>query len=404
MRTTLLLSTAAVALMLASPTAFAQSNPDKKPEAAKEQTHKAKQEQRTEQQSKENKAAESQQSKPDQSKAAQSEQPKQQSASDRQQHEQRNSQKSAQQPKSDRAAKDKTEPQSGKAAATKSPSTTGQSTSDQQKSSDTQKKAGEPSTSSPSATRSTTSSDKSSPANSAAGGSAATNTGAASTTTNSTSTRNTAQQSTTDVNAQLTPEKQTRISETISRTRDVAPTVRDLRVSINIGTRVPEHVHLHRLPSEIVSIEPAYREYEYFTTERDVVVVNPRTRQVVTMISRDASSARAQGGSSSTQMSTMSRGSSSGSSIASGSSMASGSLPCEVMRREASGQTVPVDPSDLSRSTTGSGSTDNNRLSVTVQAPNGQSMPPITLPDQMGQIVVGTDGGDCKITIEPGVR
>jgi hypothetical protein len=63
-----------------------------------------------------------------------------------------------------------------------------------------------------------------------------------------------------------------------------------------------------------------------------------------------------------------------------------------------------VNPSDLSRSTTGSGATDMNRLSVTVQAPNGQSMPPIVLPDQTGQIVVASDGGNCKITIEPGVR
>jgi hypothetical protein len=82
----------------------------------------------------------------------------------------------------------------------------------------------------------------------------------------------------------------------------------------------------------------------------------------------------------------------------------SGSPPCQIMRREASGQTVPVNPSDLSRSTTGSGASDRNQLTVTVQAPNGQSMPPIALPDQTGQIVVATDGGDCKITIEPGAR
>ena len=62
-----------------------------------------------------------------------------------------------------------------------------------------------------------------------------------------------------------------------------------------------------------------------------------------------------------------------------------GSPPCQVMRREASGQIVPVNPADLSRSTTGSGSVDRNQLSVTVQAPNGQSMPPIALPEETGQ-------------------
>ncbi len=81
-----------------------------------------------------------------------------------------------------------------------------------------------------------------------------------------------------------------------------------------------------------------------------------------------------------------------------------GAPPCQVVRREASGQTVPVDPSELSRSTTGSGSHDSNRLAVTVQAPNGQTMPQIELGDQPGQIVVATDGHDCKISIEPGLH
>jgi len=63
MRTKFLLSTAAVALMLAGPAALAQSNQDKKPEAAKEQTHQGAkqeqrgQEQRSQHQSNENKAA-----------------------------------------------------------------------------------------------------------------------------------------------------------------------------------------------------------------------------------------------------------------------------------------------------------------------------------------------------------
>jgi chemotaxis protein histidine kinase CheA len=387
MRTKLLLSTAVVALMLAGPAAFAQSNPDKKPDTAKE--HVQKQEQRAQHQAEQNKAAESHQSKPDQNKAAQSEQPKpQQSASERQQHEQKNADKSAQrQMKEQQAQKQKAE--HNKAATTKSRSTTGQNTTEQ-KPSDTQKNAtSDQSKSSPSAAqqndknRQSATDNKANPTN---------NTANTTNNTNTTNSRNTAQQNTTNVNAQLTPEKQTRISETISRTHDVAPPVRDLRVSINIGTRVPERVHLHRLPTEIVSIEPAYREYDYFTTEQDIVIVNPHTRQVVTMIPRNGSSARAEvGGSSSTQVSSMPSGT-------------SGSPPCQVMRREASGQTVPVNPSDLSRSTTGSGASDRNQLTVTVQAPNGQSMPPIALPDQTGQIVVATDGGDCKITIEPGAR
>jgi hypothetical protein len=299
----------------------------------------------------------------------------------------------AQKQNHERSAKD-TKDQHNKAATTKQRSTTGQATPDQPKSSETQKNATTDQTkSSPSAARKTdttgqspTNNNTAKPANNAA------NTNNNPNTANS---RNTTQQNT-NVNAQITPEKRTRISETISRTHDVAPPVRDLHVSINVGTRVPEHVRLHRLPTEIVSIEPAYREYDYFTTEQDIVIVNPHTREVVTMVPRDASRARAEvGGSSSTQISSTSGGTS---------VSMSGSPPCQVMRREASGQTVPVNPEDLSRSTTGSGATDRNQLAVTVQAPNGQSMPSIALPDRTGQIVVATDGTDCKITIEPGVR
>jgi chemotaxis protein histidine kinase CheA len=410
MQAKLLLSTAAVALMLTAPAAFAQSNPDKKPEAGKEQTQAkpALEHRRDEQNADQNKSATSNQKQSGaQPSQAQSDQPpkqqQQKSASEQRSPDQHKSDKSAQREMKERNAQKQSSERSvkdsnnqHKAATTKSRSTTGQSTSDQQKPQDAQKNATtDQSKSSPSAAQQNDTTRQNATSNNSSN--SPTNASSATNNPNTATSRNTAQQNTTNVNAQLTPEKRTRISETISRTHDVAPPVRDLRVSINIGTRVPERVHLHRLPTEIVSIEPAYREYDYFTTEQDIVIVNPHTRQVVTMISRDASRARAEVGSSS-QVSSMSSG---GSAV---SSSTSGAPPCQVMRREASGQIVPVNPADLSRSTTGSGSVDRNQLSVTVQAPNGQSMPPITLPEETGQIVVATDGGDCKVTIEPGAR
>jgi hypothetical protein len=84
----------------------------------------------------------------------------------------------------------------------------------------------------------------------------------------------------------------------------------------------------------------------------------------------------------------------------SGSSGGSGSMPCQVMERTASGDMKPVDASQL-RQTTGSGGS-NDRLGVKVQAPNGQQMPEVTLPDRQGRIIAETDGSGCKITIEPG--
>lgn len=179
---------------------------------------------------------------------------------------------------------------------------------------------------------------------------------------------------------QLAPQKQVQISETISRTR-VAPPERNLNLSINIGTVVPRRVHFHPLPREIWSIEPQYRGYDYFTTEEDIVIIEPRTRRVVSMVPRDPTRARAQV--TSTQVSS-----------------GGPSAQCQVMRRDpASGQL-----SEVGRSTVGAGSS-NAPLSVTVQVRGGEMSRPVALDAPAGQIVVATQGnGDCQITIEPETR
>jgi Protein of unknown function (DUF1236) len=182
---------------------------------------------------------------------------------------------------------------------------------------------------------------------------------------------------------QLPPQKQVQISETLTRSRVAAPQ-RNLNVSINIGTAVPQRVRFYPLPREIWSIEPAYRGYDYFTTEEDIVIIEPRTRRVVNLIPRDASRARAQLGSTA--------------SMAQG--PAGGGLQCQVMRRDpASGQLSEVRPATVGSS----GS--NAPLSVTVQMSSGQMSQPVALDAQAGQIVVATQGnGDCQITIEPQPR
>ena len=117
-----------------------------------------------------------------------------------------------------------------------------------------------------------------------------------------------------------------------------------------------------------------------------MVIVSPRTHEIVTRIPRDASRARAEseGGSSTTVTSTSSD---------------SGSAPCQIFRRTASGDLNRLDPSQV-RETTGSGNSD--RLAVRVQAPNGHEMPEVALPSSEGRIVAETDGSGCRIILEPG--
>lgn len=192
-------------------------------------------------------------------------------------------------------------------------------------------------------------------------------------------------QTNTQVNqqAQVTTEKQVRISETMSRTRLAQPE-RNLNISIRIGETIPPRVRLHRLPPEIVSIEPEYRDYEYFATDDEVVIVEPRTHRIVSQVPRDPSRARAQMG-----------GNASSSMAAAGGSP----LNCQIMRRDASGNVAQAEPSTV-------GSTARtDSLSVTVQMPDGGSSAPIALGASAGNIVVATQGqGDCTVTIEPQTR
>lgn len=192
-------------------------------------------------------------------------------------------------------------------------------------------------------------------------------------------------QTNTQVNqqAQVTSEKQVRISETVSRARLAQPE-RNLNISIRVGETIPSRVRLHRLPPEIVSIEPAYRDYEYFATEDEVVIVEPRTHRIVSQVPRDPSRARAQMG-----------GSASSSMAAAGGS----NVNCQIMRRDASGNVAQAEPSTV-------GSTARtDSLSVIVQIPGGGSSAPIALGAPAGNIVVATQGqGDCTVTLEPQTR
>ena len=186
---------------------------------------------------------------------------------------------------------------------------------------------------------------------------------------------------------QVTSEKQVRISETMRR-EHLAEPERNLNISIRMGETIPPRVRLHRLPPEIVSIEPEYRDYEYFATDDDVVIVEPRTHRIVSQVPRDPSRARAQMGAGTTS-----------SMAAAGSGNAGSSVNCRIMRRDTSGNVAEVQPSTIGSSAR------TDSLSVTVQMPGGGASAPIALDAAAGDIVVATQGqGDCMVTIEPQTR
>jgi hypothetical protein len=70
------------------------------------------------------------------------------------------------------------------------------------------------------------------------------------------------------VTVNLTPEKRTRIHEVIVR----------------VGTRVPRAVRFAALPRTIVEIEPEWRGFEYFMIGDQMVIVDPRSMEIVAIV------------------------------------------------------------------------------------------------------------------------
>jgi Protein of unknown function (DUF1236) len=62
----------------------------------------------------------------------------------------------------------------------------------------------------------------------------------------------------------------------------------NVNFSISVGTAIPATVDLVELPPEVVRIVPAYRGYRYFVVRNQIVIVEPSTRKIVTVIERSA--------------------------------------------------------------------------------------------------------------------
>ena len=80
----------------------------------------------------------------------------------------------------------------------------------------------------------------------------------------------------------LNTQQQTQIGRTIARS-NVRP-LTNVNFSIAVGTRVPTSVRLRALPADLVTFAPQYRGYSYFVVEEQVVIVEPSTHEIVTIM------------------------------------------------------------------------------------------------------------------------
>lgn len=82
--------------------------------------------------------------------------------------------------------------------------------------------------------------------------------------------------------AKLSSDQRTQITTVIKQQR-IEP-ASNVNFSIAVGSRVPREVRFHPLPTEIISIYPDWRGYEFFLARGEIIVVNPRTMEIVAVL------------------------------------------------------------------------------------------------------------------------
>jgi hypothetical protein len=103
----------------------------------------------------------------------------------------------------------------------------------------------------------------------------------------------TAQSSSTNVNASvnINDQQRTRLSQSFARV-NVQP-LNNVNFSVSVGVAIPRDVRLHPLPADIVEVVPQYRGYNFVMVRDEIVIVDPATYKIVTVLPRSGGSTAA---------------------------------------------------------------------------------------------------------------
>jgi hypothetical protein len=84
-------------------------------------------------------------------------------------------------------------------------------------------------------------------------------------------------------NAKLSTEQRTKIT-TVIRNQHVE-SVKNVNFSISVGTRVPrEGVHFYPVPTEVVTIYPEWRGYEFIEVNGQIIIIEPSSYEIVAVL------------------------------------------------------------------------------------------------------------------------
>lgn len=79
----------------------------------------------------------------------------------------------------------------------------------------------------------------------------------------------------------LSTDQRTKITSIIKQ-QNVAPA--RLTVSVSVGTRIPDSVRFYPLPQQVIVIYPEWRGYDYILVGDQIVVIDPRTHEIVAIL------------------------------------------------------------------------------------------------------------------------
>jgi hypothetical protein len=83
----------------------------------------------------------------------------------------------------------------------------------------------------------------------------------------------------------LTSEQKTKIRTTVIE-KGGAPKISrsSINFNISVGTVVPRTVHFVSVPPTLIEIHPAWRGYEYFVVDEQIVIIDPHTLKIVAVL------------------------------------------------------------------------------------------------------------------------
>jgi hypothetical protein len=89
----------------------------------------------------------------------------------------------------------------------------------------------------------------------------------------------------------INDQQRTRLSQSFSRV-NVQP-LNNVNFSVSVGAAIPRDVRLHPLPADVVEVVPQYRGYNFVMVRDEIVIVDPATYKIVTVLPRSGGSTAA---------------------------------------------------------------------------------------------------------------